>query len=557
MSTHPSNQGREPIPPAAPGRAHLPPPRQELPPLLAQGLPPLNARRAKRLAERKTERHVARRAVLTIMLAAMCTAVVAARPPEALAPWLAWVPDNPIVQRLGAWRDTLTDRLAGRAEGDAASNELDAAGQDGQDGTASEGTAHNGLPVPFRHPAPPDIAPSSNDPSSYQSLGHVQPPTLSVGIYPTVLAGGALLPPAGFYSTPAPGNFPTPPAGIDLTPLAVMHPAPPVIGPAHPQLPMGGTVDRPLVPGQPRQLTLDRCCSGAWWAHDSTMLEFIDRPAGSGGAAVYGVPLWPPGSLTVPVDIEVLERTQSERYVVRPEGAQSIVHDVTTGREWPLATAGDPVQISPDGTWAVWWDSPAGRAQIDALVKIQAAGVDGSNPHDLVTLWGGFVDHFLPDNQRVLVTGRPARNDALAILATLDVVTGTMVELARGLWLDNVALSPDGAWVVYTVSLDRAHPDQNGIWMVATAGGAPTKLPFVGAYRWRDRDRLVYVPMELGVPWHSIWQYDATKRQGERLMDPAAAQIRIANNDWSISPDGHSMAFMSEQDRNLWVLDLP
>jgi hypothetical protein len=42
-----------------------------------------------------------------------------------------------------------------------------------------------------------------------------------------------------------------------------------------------------------------------------------------------------------------------------------------------------------------------------------------------------------------------------------------------------------------------------------------------------------------------------------RLLDPAEVPIHIANNDWSVSPDGHTMAFVSQDDRNIWVIDLP
>jgi hypothetical protein len=63
--------------------------------------------------------------------------------------------------------------------------------------------------------------------------------------------------------------------------------------------------------------------------------------------------------------------------------------------------------------------------------------------------------------------------------------------------------------------------------------------------------------MEPGAPHHSIWQLDAAAWQAQKLIGPDSAPIRIANNDWSISPDGNTMAFVSQDDRNIWAVDLP
>jgi hypothetical protein len=88
-------------------------------------------------------------------------------------------------------------------------------------------------------------------------------------------------------------------------------------------------------------------------------------------------------------------------------------------------------------------------------------------------------------------------------------------------------------------------------------GGPPRKLPFEGAYRWRDGDRLVYIPLAAGAPVHEVREYDARSEESRPLLDPATVPIRVANNDWSVSPDGQTLAWVAEDDRNLWVVDLP
>lgn len=306
-----------------------------------------------------------------------------------------------------------------------------------------------------------------------------------------------------------------------------------------------------------RQLTFDGCCPGAWWAADSASIQFIDRPEGRLG--IYAVPLWPPGSLPQMVDTALALRTGDTRFLVRPEQDQSMVKDVQTGAEWSLPTGGHPVRLSRDGSRAVWWEAPGGRAQVDALGRIYGSNIDGSDAQPIGGLWDADVVAFLPDNLNVLVSGRAERDSPVYLLATIDSRTGAMRELARGHWLSDVLLAPGGAWAAYLVSLDRGDPEANGVWVVPTEPGkaAPVKLPAFGAYRWRDDHRLVYVPMDPGARSHALWQLDMSTGEAIRLLDPDAVPIRIAGNDWSIAPDGRTLAFVSEDDRNIWAVELP
>jgi hypothetical protein len=318
-----------------------------------------------------------------------------------------------------------------------------------------------------------------------------------------------------------------------------------------------GLPGRPSFPGQLRRLTDGGCCAGAWWSADSGALHFVDRPDGSPTAGVFGVAIWPLRSPVELVDVRLAQRVGASRYVVRPSGGQSTVEDLETGREWTLPTGGYPVRLSPDGAQAVWWESAYSAIRHEALVTVHASAIDGAGQRELIALWGADVEAFLPDNRHVLVTGRPRRDDPDSVLARVDAVSGEYSVLAKGAWLSDVLPSPDGQWVVYMVSLDRKQPEANGLWLVPAVGGPPRRLPFVGAYRWRDGHRLIYVPMEPGAGTHSVWQYDAQSEEATRLLDPAATPLRIADNDWSVAPDGHSLAFLSEVDRNLWVVDLP
>jgi Tol biopolymer transport system component len=267
-------------------------------------------------------------------------------------------------------------------------------------------------------------------------------------------------------------------------------------------------------------------------------------------------PIWPPGSPVQPAGI-ALTAHAAGRFVVRQVGGQSEVEDLESGLRWTLPTEGGQVLISPDGSRVVWWSGASDEDHYRSLVTVSSSNINGSASRELITMWRAVVVGFHPDGRHVLVTGRPERGKAEYALVILDTESGDARHLASGSWLSDASISPTGDWVVYMTSLDTEDVDRNGIWVVSTSGGPPRKLDFVGAYRWRNGNRLVLVPQEPGVTQHSVWQLDVDTYEMERLIDPEDVPIRIANNDWSISPDGHTMAFVSEGDRSIWVIDLP
>jgi hypothetical protein len=51
-----------------------------------------------------------------------------------------------------------------------------------------------------------------------------------------------------------------------------------------------------------------------------------------------------------------------------------------------------------------------------------------------------------------------------------------------------------------------------------------------------------------------LWQVQAGGGQPEPLTDPAVTPFKVANGDWSVSPDGQHIVFVSAADHNLWLL---
>jgi Tol biopolymer transport system component len=45
--------------------------------------------------------------------------------------------------------------------------------------------------------------------------------------------------------------------------------------------------------------------------------------------------------------------------------------------------------------------------------------------------------------------------------------------------------------------------------------------------------------------------------QTDPLTDPETTPLRIEGGDWTLSPDGKKVVFVSAVDQNLWLVTLP
>jgi Tol biopolymer transport system component len=90
-----------------------------------------------------------------------------------------------------------------------------------------------------------------------------------------------------------------------------------------------------------------------------------------------------------------------------------------------------------------------------------------------------------------------------------------------------------------------------------TDGSYIERLSVFGAYRWRSDGHLLLLPFDPSVSHPGLYQLDFDNHKVWKLADPEVIQLAIANNDWSISPNGKWLLYLSTEDRNLWLLELP
>jgi hypothetical protein len=80
------------------------------------------------------------------------------------------------------------------------------------------------------------------------------------------------------------------------------------------------------------------------------------------------------------------------------------------------------------------------------------------------------------------------------------------------------------------------------------------KLPWFGSWRWRDADSVYYIPFDPTSAKQTIAYYHIPTGTSRLITDPVKQPLQIANGDWSVSPDGRTIAFLNALDRRTWLL---
>ena len=115
-----------------------------------------------------------------------------------------------------------------------------------------------------------------------------------------------------------------------------------------------------------------------------------------------------------------------------------------------------------------------------------------------------------------------------------------------------VSISPGGRWVAYYVAFDSL--TRNGMFVLDTKSGSSKRVDWFGSYRWRDANRIVYIPLEMGVTQHWLLEWNASTGAKRELAKLGA---KVAGDDWQIAPNGSRIAFVNATNRNLYALELP
>ncbi|GGS15161.1 hypothetical protein [Deinococcus knuensis] len=310
---------------------------------------------------------------------------------------------------------------------------------------------------------------------------------------------------------------------------------------------MLGTAHAATLPS--RAVLSGECCPGVVWTPDSRALLFLDGPPARGSTGIYTVPA--AGGEVTRRFSSVAFFSPSLRWAVRPgAGEATTLQRLADGRTFTLPTYGADVTWTRAETRLAYARSDTSGNYDRRVTRVFVADAFGA-PRLVATLSGGSIHGWL-DDTTLLLSGKPSAAARDRDLFTLNTRTGARRVLRSALNLRSVTISPGGRQVAYTIAFDSAA--RNGLWVQGTASGSPRELSTFGSYRWRDANRLLLIPLNAAGGPHTLRQYDVTANAWKTLGD-LGDQVRLA--DWSVSPDGRLLNYLSARDGNVRVLTLP
>ncbi|MDX1520920.1 MAG: hypothetical protein R3264_04795 [Anaerolineae bacterium] len=357
---------------------------------------------------------------------------------------------------------------------------------------------------------------------------------------------------------------PTGPVPEAVEPTATRLPPSPTSIPATPtNTPTPGPTATPTATPLPaiRQISEGTCCTGIYWNAESTEVRFIDRPSATESVGVWGIDITRLGSRPRFVTGRLGTYSQDRSLVAYPdrERGLAIIERLADGQTWEVDTAGSRPSFTPNNRliWTVFDDDVPWRAD---SAEVWLADADGSNQERLITLERGSPTAWYSDDE-LLVSSRIEETDEI-LLSIVSLSDGSIRKFATLPDVRSAVFSPDRRYLIF---MRRFEEDQaeNGLWLMdfQDRSPEPKPLPFFGAYRWRDSRHLIYIPFDLQAEAHIFYEYDVETAQSRRLTPdhPLAGAIKIANNEWRISPDGTKIALVATRNTELngiWVVEI-
>jgi len=306
--------------------------------------------------------------------------------------------------------------------------------------------------------------------------------------------------------------------------------------------------------GVARPLTGAGCCVSPFWSADSSRVYFIDKPS-SAASAIYGVSAVSPSGVRMEFG-NVAQFSKSQRYAVLP-GQITLLERLSDGQRVRVLTQGGSIAFSTSET-KIAWSVTGQSASFDTQpTRVYTATLSSgsrfmvSAPKLIATLYGGGVAGWLNESE-LLLTGKSNPSQRDRALRIVSVSTGAGRVISSALSIRGVSVSPGGRWVAYYVAFDGAN--RNGMFMLDTKTGVTKRVDWFGSYRWRDANRIAYIPLETGVSQHRLLEWNASTGAKREL---ARFGAKVAGDDWQLAPNGSRIAFVNAANRNLYALELP
>jgi len=283
---------------------------------------------------------------------------------------------------------------------------------------------------------------------------------------------------------------------------------------------------------------------------------FIDRPAPDVSVGIWGVDVTRPNPTPELVTERIAFYTADMTLLVELSEDTTVIERLADGARWTVPAGGRPVSISPGQKRIAWQVTDESLPFERQITQVWVASLDGTDARQVATLPRGGFGGWISEDV-LLLSGRVSLESREQVLYDFSLNSGDTTGLIQAERLRGGLLSPDGAWLACYVALDP-DPSQNGLWLVRTDGSERRQLDrdLFGAYQWRDAERLLIIPFRPQAVSHEFWEVDVSTGEARRLTDPTITPFKVANGDWTVSPDGRHVAFVESRDHNIWLLTL-
>jgi hypothetical protein len=302
-----------------------------------------------------------------------------------------------------------------------------------------------------------------------------------------------------------------------------------------------------------RRLTYQGCCFWPWWdATDPTLLYGIDGGPNQrasvytwrvGGGNEQATALQPaPQPFTSP----------DGTHTISEEGDLFRITNSASGESWTVNTEGAWPALNTNNTHLLWLRRSGVQVAGEAPppLEVWVANVRGENARLLASQPGGSAVWL--DATRVLATESGNQRSTLRVHNLID---GSVTDMGTYTRLRSLSIAPGGNRVMYYLSY-QDDPQFDGVYMLdMQEGAAPVKLPWFGAWRWRDADSVYYIPFVPNDNRMSLGYYHIPTATDRILTGPEQMAFTVANGDWSVSADGQRIAYLNAYDMTTWVLE--
>ncbi len=293
---------------------------------------------------------------------------------------------------------------------------------------------------------------------------------------------------------------------------------------------------------------------GAWWYGDDPDAVYLIDALSGRKAGVFRQPL--EGSPR-----EYLQPAPPD--LRSPDGSISIRHDNGTmqitrrsdGTTYEVATGGPYPAVSPDGT-RLLWEVVYGEivpGTSNPGMRVWISDLDGSNARLVYTMSGGYTQWL--DDHRLLIARRIQYTPETRLFI-MDVNATTPEPELLGSYqnLRDLQIAPGGQHIAFYLPFQE-DPSASGVYVQRTEAGSPMrKLPFFGAYRWRDDRSLYTLSYGIDQDAHRLGYVNVITGEHRWLSDPDTLPIRVANGEWSVSPDGTRIVYLDPENYGLYML---